>query len=108
MTTKSRVQVGLYPGEHRPFLKFDFIKGGSAELQQNDRSRLLATEGLNPFVSGTARHFAEFIGALRDGSEPRCTAKHHRKTLALVLAAYDSAAARRSIELGPYFCAPAE
>jgi predicted dehydrogenase len=105
MESRCLIHAGLYPGERRPWLALDWYQGGSAALEKGIRSKRIATEGLNPWVSGTTRHFANFVQDIQNGSEPHCTAKHHRRTLALVFAAYDSAEARRSIELSPYYLA---
>lgn len=108
MEGKCRIQAGLRPGERRPWLALDWFQGGSAVLEKGDRSKRIATEDLNPWVSGTMRHFANFLQSIENGSEPQCTAKHHRITLALVLAAYDSAEAGRSLELAPYYFGASE
>jgi predicted dehydrogenase len=106
MESRCRLQVGLYPGTRRPWLALDRFEGGSATLEKGVQSKRIATEGLNPWVSGTMRLFADFVRSIQSGSEPHSTAKHHRKTLALVFAAYDSAAARESIELASYLASP--
>jgi len=106
MESRCRIQAGLYPGRKRPWLALDRFDGGSTVLEKGIRSKRIATEGQNPWVSGTTRHFANFVDAILGGSEPQCTARHHRRTLALVFAAYDSADARASIELAPYYLAP--
>jgi predicted dehydrogenase len=108
MESRCRIQAGLYPGGRRPWLALDLFEGGSAVLEKGIRSKRIATEGLNPWVSGTTRHFANFVQDIQSGSEPHCTAKHHRRTLALVFAAYDSAEAGRSIELAPYYLATSQ
>jgi D-apiose dehydrogenase len=105
MESRCTIQAGLDPDDGHPWVALNRYRGGSAALEKGNRSKRIATEGLNPWVSGTARHFANFVEDIQSGSEPHCTAKHHRNSLALVLAAYDSAQAGRSIELAPYYLA---
>src|SRR5205807_7977565 len=91
----------------RTYLSFRFGKGGKAVWQNGNRSRILAKEGINPFARATAVHLGNFIDALEQNKTPTGTASDHRKTLALIFAAYDSAAAGCSIELAPYFASVA-
>jgi hypothetical protein len=83
------------------------VKGGKAVWRDGNRSRILAKDGINPFAHATAVHFENFIDALAQNKTPAGAARDHRKTLALVFAAYDSAAAGCSIELAPYFASAA-
>jgi predicted dehydrogenase len=101
---RARLQAGIHTRERRPFLDFTFVKGGRAELQNGTRSKLIAKDGLNPFGDATAYHFAQFLDAIRDGSVPAGDIRDNRNTLALVLAAYDSAASRKWIEMDQYAC----
>ena len=100
-------EAGLRTRERRPYFAFHFVKGGKAVWQDGNRSRILAKEGINPFAQATAVHLGNFIDALAQNKTPAGTARDHRKTLALVFAAYDSAAAGCSIELAPYFASAA-
>jgi predicted dehydrogenase len=96
------VTAGLHTRERRPFFEFSFVKGGKAVWQDGNHSRVLAKDGINPFASSTAYHLGSFIDALARKTEPRGSARDHRRTLALIFAAYDSAAERRWVELAPY------
>jgi predicted dehydrogenase len=100
------IEAGLHTSERRPYFAFRFVKGGKAVWQDGNRSRILAKDEINPFAHATAVHFRNFIEALAQNKTPAGTARDHRKTLALVFAAYDSAAAGCSIELAPYLAAP--
>jgi predicted dehydrogenase len=60
---------------------------------------------MNPFADATARHFEAFVDAIHSGVTPRGTARDNRNTLALVMAAYDSAASGRWVEMNSY-CNP--
>ena len=101
-----QLKAGLHTREKRPFLSLDSVKGGKAILQNGNKSRLIGRDGLNPFASATATHFGEFIDAIEGGPAPRCTAADNRNTLALVFAAYDSAASGRAIDTGAYLESP--
>jgi predicted dehydrogenase len=101
------IEAGLHARERRPYFAFRFAKGGKAVWQNGNRSRVLAKEGINPFAHATAVHLGNFIDALAQNKIPAGAARDHRKTLALIFAAYDSAAAGCSIELAPYFASAA-
>ncbi len=92
-------EAGLRTRERRPYFAFRFVKGGKAVWQDGNRSRILARDGINPFAHATAVHFGNFIDALAQNKTPVGAARDHRKTLALVFAAYDSAAAGCAIDL---------
>ena len=94
--------AGMHTRERRPFVEFDYALGGRAVLQTGNRSRVIARDGLNPFATATARHLGAFLGALQTGKEPFAQAKDNRNTLALVMAAYDSASSGRAVELADY------
>ncbi len=101
-----RVEIGLHAASRRPFAGLHVVRGGQAVLQQGDRQRTLATEGLNPFATATARHLRQFAQAIRAGTEPLVSARDHRDTLALALAVYDAADAGRTLDLAPYLAPP--
>ncbi|MBA3608356.1 MAG: Gfo/Idh/MocA family oxidoreductase [Chthoniobacterales bacterium] len=96
------IEAGLHTRERRPYFEFRLVKGGKAVWQDGNRSRILAKDGINPFAHATAVHLGNFIDALAQNKTPAGSARDHRKTLALIFAAYDSAAAGASIELAPY------
>lgn len=84
-------RIGMYTRERSPFIDFSLVKGGKAELQVGNRSKVIAKDPLNPFKAATSVLFSKFIEALENKAEPPCNAKDSRDTLALVLAAYESA-----------------
>lgn len=96
------IEAGIHTREKRPFLGINFIKGGSAVLQNGNKSKIIAKDGINPFASSTARHFENFVKAIQEGSEPPGDVKDNLKTLALVFAAYDSAKSRCAINMNDY------
>jgi D-apiose dehydrogenase len=97
-----RLGVGLHTRKKRPFIDLSFVKGGKAVLQNGERTKLIARDGINPFASATAVHFRGFLDAMERGEMPRGTARDNRNTLALVFAAYDSAQFGKAIELSQY------
>lgn len=97
-----RFEAGLHTRERRPFLDFTFVKGGKAVLQTGNQSKLIAKDGINPFASATAHHFKNFLRAIQEGGTPAGSAADNRNTLALVMAAYDSARLGKAIEVQPY------
>ncbi|MGH9930974.1 MAG: Gfo/Idh/MocA family protein [Pyrinomonadaceae bacterium] len=97
-----RFEVGLHTRAKRPFAGLNFVKGGKAVLHTSEKSKIIAKDGINPFASATARHFGNFIKAIQTGETPACTIQDNRNTLALVLAAYDSAQLGRAIETDDY------
>lgn len=86
-----RIAAGLRTPSKRPYLDVTLARGGRAVLEDAAGSRVLATEGLNPFADATARLFAGFLKAIGDGCEPPSSIRDSRETLALVTAAYESA-----------------
>lgn len=94
--------LGLHTRERRPFARLSLVKGGQAVWQDGSRAKVIARDGINPFASATAAHFAGFLGALRGGGVPPGEAGDNRRTLALACAAYDAAELGRAVELGPY------
>ncbi len=85
-----QVTTGIHPGRKRPFAEVQVAGGGRAVLWCGARSRLLATDPMNPFARATAQHLGDFLTALERGETPRATAATNRDSLALVLAMYES------------------
>lgn len=94
-----RFEVGMHTRERRPFMGFNFVKGGKAVLQNGNISKVIARDDINPFASATAILFGKFIEAIQNGETPPGTARDNRNTLALVFAAYDSAQSGRPVEM---------
>ena len=86
-----RFQIGIHTRERRPFFNFSLVKGGKAELQVGNKSKVIAKDPLNPFQYATSKLMSEFVHAINGKTIPPCNAKDSRNTLALVLAAYESA-----------------
>ena len=96
------IKAGLHTRTRRPFLGVDVVAGGKATLENGTRTRVIAKDGMNPFASATARHFENFIDELWRGVPPRGSAADHKKTLALVFAAYDAAQSGRTVNVNRY------
>lgn len=97
-----RFEAGIHTKNKRPFFGFHLAKGGKAVLQNGNRPKVIARDGINPFASATAHHFRSFIGAIEGGLDPAGSAADNRNTLALVFAAYDSAQSGQAIQLSRY------
>lgn len=87
-----KFQIGMHTREKKPFFDLSIVKGGKAELQVGNRSKVIAKDPINPFKTATSELFSRFIGAIENNTVPPCNAKDSRDTFALILAAYESAA----------------
>lgn len=99
---RAEMSLGLHARERRPFARLRLVGGAYASLQTGSRERMLARDGLNLFGAATASHFGNVLDAVAAGTLPPAAASDNRRSLALVLAAYDSAAAGAPVELAPY------
>jgi predicted dehydrogenase len=90
---------GIQGGTRRPFAKLDVALGGSADLWHGEASRRIATDPLDLMANATRNLLREFIDALDAGRTPPCDAADNRRSLALMLAAYESQASGRAIAL---------
>lgn len=97
-----KAAFGLHTKERRPFADVRFVGGGRAVLQHGTRTRVLASDGQNPFASATARHFSDFLDALASGAVPPASARDNRDSLALVFAAYRSAEEGRRLDMNTF------
>jgi predicted dehydrogenase len=93
------VAAGIQGGSRRPFLRVDAALGGQARLYQGERYRRLATEPLDTFAAATARLLESFRSAVASGTAPPCHAEDNRRTLALMLAAYESHRRRATVPM---------
>jgi predicted dehydrogenase len=93
------LSAGIRGGSRTPYLSFDFSPGGRARLLQGEKSRKIATEPLDVFASATSRLLQAFVEALEHDKVPVCNAQDNLRTLALMLAAYESDDKRQTIEL---------
>ncbi len=93
------IELGLNTRARKPFAKVRLAKGGLATWQKGNQSRIIAREGINPFAAATAVHLGALIDAVESGKEPAGSARDNRKTLALALAAYESAEKSRWVDV---------
>jgi predicted dehydrogenase len=91
--------AGIRAATRRPFANLDWAPGGRARLYRGEQFSTLARDPLNVFGSATAELMKAFLGALERGETPPCDAADNRRTLALMLAAYDSAEKRMPIAM---------
>ncbi len=83
--------VGVRGGTRRPFVTADISLGGRALLYQGEKARKIASEPAEVFSYATSRLLDAFAQALDNGAVPPCHGEDNRRTLALMLAAYESA-----------------
>jgi D-apiose dehydrogenase len=92
-------RAGIQTRGRRPFLRLDVAGGGRARLYHGESFRLLARDPLDLFAHATSRLVRAFLDALEIDVTPPCEAEDNRRTLALMLAAYDSAERRMPVDL---------
>jgi predicted dehydrogenase len=83
-------RAGVSGGSRRPFMGFDYSPGGGAYLYKGEKGNKIASDPLDIFANATRKLITTFIAALDSGSTPPCNARDNIKTLALMLAAYES------------------
>ncbi|HZM51083.1 MAG TPA: Gfo/Idh/MocA family oxidoreductase [Vicinamibacteria bacterium] len=93
-------RAGVRGGTRRPFVGLDVSLGGRARLFHGERFRKIASEPLDVFARATRRLVAAMLEALDRGAPPPSSAEDNRRTLAAMLAAYESADRRATIPLG--------
>lgn len=93
------LSAGIRGGSRKPYVSLDVTPGGRAMLYQGENARKIASDPLDLFANGTALLMRAFLDALDRGATPPCNADDNRRTLALVLAAYDSHERKEAIEM---------
>ena len=93
------VSAGIRGGSRKPYVNLDVTWGGRALLYRGESVRRIAADPLDLFAHGTARLMRAFLDALDEGTPPPCNAEDNRRTLALVLAAYESHERNQTIEM---------
>ncbi len=84
------LELGWNSALGRPRLQLSLTTGGEARWQSNGGSRLLIRQPRSAFHQAAGAHFAQFLHATRDGSEPAVSGRHAREVLRLVFAGYHS------------------
>lgn len=85
------LSAGLRGGARSAFCDLEIAMGGTARLYQGERFRRIATDPLDSFARATRELLRAFLGALESGGVPPCEADDNRRTLALMLSAYEAA-----------------
>ena len=93
-------RAGVRAAGRRPFLSLDLAMGGRARLYHGEQFSVLAREPLNAFAAATCELMRAFLSAVKRGETPPCNAADNRRTLALMLAAYESDAKRTPVAIG--------
>lgn len=95
----AEVRAGIRGGTRRPFLDLDLAMGGWARLYRGDTGRKVASDPLDIFAEATGKLLRAFLDALDRGEVPPCDAEDNGRTLALMLAAYESHEKGRPIDM---------
>ena len=93
------VTAGLHAATRRPYLDFDISLGGRAYLCTGERRTKIASDPLGLFAAATAKLLEQYVDALEQGKPPPCAGSDNIRTLALMRAAYESAALKKEIDL---------
>ena len=94
------VTAGLHPATRRPFIDYDLSLGARAFLWEGERKTKIASDPIRLFASATAKLLEQYVDALEQGTPVPCAGADNIRTLALMRAAYESAAAKSVIDLG--------
>ena len=93
------IKTGVHGGTRRPFMEWDVSMGGRARLYHGEKFRKFASDPIDVFATATSRLMKAFLESLDAGTEPPCHADDNRKTLALMLAAYESHERNAPVEM---------
>ncbi len=96
---RASIEAGLTPAPTRPYVRLDWARGGKAVLRKGRWERTLGREGPRPFVAATRARLAALERAIRSSGAVDRMGADHRETLALALAAYESAETGRAVEI---------
>lgn len=90
---------GIKGGSRKPYMNLDISLGGHAFLYKGENGKKIAADPLDLFPNATHHLLKLFLEALEQGSTPPCHAEDNLKTLALMIAAYESNEKKRPIQL---------
>lgn len=93
------MSAGIRGGKRRPYVNLEVSFGGRARLYHGEKFRRIARDPIDLFAHATSKLLRAFLTALDDGSPPPCHAADNRKTLALMLSAYESADQRAPVKM---------
>jgi len=94
------LQAGMKRAQ-RPGVRFVFGLGGLSWVEQGTRRKTLARNPRDPGVAATGTLFRKIAAALERGEEPPSSAREARNALAVIEAAYRSAATGERVLLEP-------
>jgi predicted dehydrogenase len=101
---RAAVQVGKKRAQSAG-VRVELGLGGLAWAERGPHRRTLARASRNVGVQATAALLERILTALRTGAEPPCSGLEARNCLAVIEAAYESAATGTRIELAPRYTA---
>jgi len=93
------VQMGVRGGSRKPYVNMDLSMGGRARLYHGDKFKKLTSDPLDLFANASYKLMSSFLEALEKGTTPPCHADDNRRTLALMLAAYESNARNTAVRM---------
>ena len=93
------LSAGVRGGTRKPFLRTDISMGGWARLYHGESFQKVASDPIDIFAAATRRLLNDFIVALDKGSTPPCHASDNCRTLALMIAAYESSRHNAPLEM---------
>src|SRR5207245_3094619 len=95
---RALLQLGLKRAE-KPGARIDYGLGGLAWAETGTRRTVLARSAKDQDVAATAVLLGQIVDAFRRGDEPPSSGREARDVIAVIEAAYRSAAEHRRIEL---------
>lgn len=88
---QAELAFGIRGGSKKPYARLDLAASAAAHLMVGDRRERLATDPLDLFPHSTSKLLAAMVSAIHNDRQPPCDAGDNLNTLALMLAAYESA-----------------
>lgn len=95
---RARISAGLYRST-RPHLRMEYGVAGIAWSEVGSHRRLLSRNPRDPGMRATRSVFQQTMDAFRNGGEPPASGEAGRDVLAVIAAAYDSAATGRRVAI---------
>jgi UDP-N-acetyl-2-amino-2-deoxyglucuronate dehydrogenase len=95
---RALAQIGMKRAE-RPGIRLDLGLGGLAWAEQGMRRKVLARSPREQDAVATSVLFRQIVDAFRSDTEPPSSGREARNTIAVIDAAYDSAARGERVEL---------
>ena len=92
------LRAGIRSADRTPFINLDVTPGAKALQYIGERASRIATDPLNIFANATRKLMQSFLENLSSPDLPVCSAQDNIKTLALMLAAYESSELQRPVD----------